>query len=208
MRRLRQTAKAGQGARPSHRTTVMGRVSIWWTEAIAHFLPVDDKAKYLARRAAEGERTGRIPTLLSSRDVGSGESRNPVIVGQFGKLSHTQTRRPAGQSAGLLEGNLCLVCLVATTVMMAAVTGELPVCQGVASVEALPVIVADKAAIREWAESATRDRVRPPLGQSVIEAPPLLDQLPASVYTTVAVTIEPSPTLRESAGAAGGAGGD
>jgi len=117
-------------------------------------------------------------------------------------------RRPADCSAGLLEGNLCLVYLVATTVMMAAVTGELPVRLGVASMEALAVVIADKAAIREWAESATRDRVRPPLGQSVIEAPPLLDQLPASVYATVAVTIEPSPTLRESARAVGGAGGD
>ena len=83
--------------------------------------------------------------------------------------------------------------------MMAAVIGELPVRLGVASVEALAVVIADKAAIREGAESAMRYRVRPPLSQSVIEAPPLLTQLPASVYTTVTVTIEPSPTLRESA---------
>ena len=83
--------------------------------------------------------------------------------------------------------------------MMAEVIVELPVGLGVASVEALAVVIADKAAIRERAESAMRYRVRPPLGQSVIEALTLLEQLPASVYTTVMVTIEPSPTLRESA---------
>jgi len=83
--------------------------------------------------------------------------------------------------------------------MMAAVKGELPVRLGVASMEALAVVIADKSAIREGAESAMRDRVRPPLGQSGIEAHSLLDQLPASVYTTVAVTIDPSPTLRGSA---------
>ena len=80
--------------------------------------------------------------------------------------------------------------------MMAAVKGELPVRLGVASLEALAVVIAAKAPIREGAESAMCDRVRSPLGQSVIEAPPLLDQLPASVYATVAVTIDPSPTLR------------
>jgi len=104
-------------------------------------------------------------------------------------------RRPAEQSAGLLKGDLFHICLVAT-VTMAAVKGELPVRLGVASLEALAVVIADKVPIREGAESAMRDRVRPPLGQSVIEAPPLLDQLPASVYATVAVTIDPSPTLR------------
>lgn len=82
---------------------------------------------------------------------------------------------------------------------MAAVKGELPVRLGVASMEALAVVIADKAAIREGAESAMRDRVRPPLGQSGIEAHSFLDQLPASIYTAVAVTIDPSPTLRGSA---------
>jgi len=65
--------------------------------------------------------------------------------------------------------------------MMAAVTGELPVRLGVAFVEALAVVIADKSAIREGAESAMRYRVRPSLVQSVIEAPPLFTQLPASV---------------------------
>jgi len=55
--------------------------------------------------------------------------------------------------------------------MMSAVIGELPVRQGVAPVEALTVVIADKAAIKERAESAMRDRVRTPLGQSAIEAP-------------------------------------
>ena len=83
--------------------------------------------------------------------------------------------------------------------MMAAVKGELPVRLGVASMEALAVVIADKSAIREGAESAMRDRVRPPLGQSVIEALPLFEPLPASVYASVAVTVEPLRNLGGSA---------
>ena len=121
------------------------------------------------------------------------------LINSDGASSITnKTRRPADYSAGLLEGNLCQVYSVAT-VMMSAVIGELPVRLGVASVEALAVVIADKAAIREGAESAMRYRVLPPLGQSVSEAPPLFTQLPASVYTTVTVTIKPSPILRGSA---------
>src|SRR5215510_15405009 len=114
------------------------------------------------------------------------------------EFSDKKNKKARRVSAGLLEGNLCQVCSVAT-VMMSAVIGELPVRLGVAFVEALAVVIADKAPIREGAESAMRHRVRPPLGQSVIEAPTLFTQLPASVYTTVTVTIEPSPTLRGSA---------
>src|SRR5215470_6099981 len=99
-------------------------------------------------------------------------------------IQHKKTRGPAEQSAGPLEGNLCQVCSVATE-MMAVVIVELPVRLGVAFVEALAVVIADKAPIREGAESAMRYRVRTPLGQSVIEALPLFTQLPASVYTTV-----------------------
>jgi hypothetical protein len=108
-----------------------------------------------------------------------------------------KNRRPADRSAGLLEGDLFDVCLVATETT-AAVKGELPVRLGVASLESLAVVIADTA-ISEWIVSAMRDRVRSPPGQSSIEAHPLLDQLAASVYTTVAVTIAPSPTLRGSA---------
>ena len=47
--------------------------------------------------------------------------------------------------------------------MMAAVLGELAVRLGVAFLEALAVVIADKAAIREGVEPAMRDRVRPPV---------------------------------------------
>jgi len=50
-----------------------------------------------------------------------------------------------------------------------------------------------------------RDRIRPPFGQSVIEAFSLLDQFPASVYSAVVVTIEPAQTLCESARVVDGA---
>jgi hypothetical protein len=56
-------------------------------------------------------------------------------------------RRPADCSAGLLEGNLLYVRSEATTEMMAAVIGELVVRLGIAFVEALAVVIADKAAL-------------------------------------------------------------
>jgi hypothetical protein len=118
-------------------------------------------------------------------------------------------RRPADCSAGLLEGNLLYVRSEATTEMMAAVIGELVVRLGIAFVEALAVVIADKAALEnEWIESAMRQRVRPPFDQSGVEALPLFDQLPSSVYAAVAVTVEASQSLRESARAVDGPCGD
>lgn len=92
---------------------------------------------------------------------------------------------------------------------MAAVIGELMVRLRIAFLEALAVVIADEAALKnQWIEPAMRDCVRPPLDQSGVEALPLFDQFPASVYAAVVVTVEPSQPLRESAGAVDGACGD
>jgi hypothetical protein len=116
---------------------------------------------------------------------------------------------PADCSAGTLEGNLFSVCSEAAAEMMAAVIGELVVRLGISFVEALAIVIADKAALEnEWIEPAMRQRVRPPFDQSGIEALPLFDQLPASVYAAVVVTVEASQSLRESARAVDGACGD
>src|SRR5262245_13961546 len=120
----------------------------------------------------------------ASDDMPPNENMIPGSRKQMRVHSRIKLRRPADCSAGLLEENLCLVCSVAT-VMMAAVKCELPVRLGVAFVETLAIVITDEAAIREGGEFAMRDCVRPPLGQSFIEALPLFDQLQAIVYMTV-----------------------
>src|SRR5262249_46201669 len=99
--------------------------------------------------------------------------------------------------AGLLEGNLVLVFSVAVTEMTAVVNCELAIRLGIAFVKALAIVIAYKAALRERAETAMLDRVQPPFNQSVIESLPLFEQLPASVYAAVVVTVERPQTLSE-----------
>jgi len=65
--------------------------------------------------------------------------------------------------------------------------------------EALSVVIADKASIRRGVEPATRDRVHPPFGPTVIEASSLFEALSTAVYPAVAVTVALSPVLSDGA---------
>ena len=90
--------------------------------------------------------------------------------------------------------------LVATTVTMAAVLGELVIRLRVTITEPFTVVVADKAAVSDdRIEPAMREGVPPTCDQSVIEALPLFESLPASVYAAVAVMVEPLRNLGECA---------
>jgi hypothetical protein len=102
-----------------------------------------------------------------------------------------------------------VVDLEAATVMMAAVFGELGVRLLVALTEPFAIIIADKAALNnDWIEFAMRERVRLPFGQSGIEALPLFESFPSSVYAAVAIMVESLRNLGESARRVGGARGD
>jgi|RhiMetdeSRZDD1v2_1073273.scaffolds.fasta_scaffold350104_2 hypothetical protein len=75
--------------------------------------------------------------------------------------------------------------------MVAAVLGELVIRLRVALTEPFAVVIADEAALKnDRIELAMREGVGPALVQSVIEALPLFESLPARVYAAVAVMVE------------------
>ena len=70
--------------------------------------------------------------------------------------------------------------------------GELSIRLRVAFTESFAVVIADKAAVSDdRIEPAMRKGVPPTRDQSVVEALPLFESLPASVYAAVAVMVEP-----------------
>jgi PhnB protein len=93
----------------------------------------------------------------------------------------------------------------AATEMTPAVNGDLAVRLGIALVEALAEVVAGKKMVREGAEPAMRDRVRPPFDHPGIEPLALFDQFPASVDMAVTVAVERPQTLSENARVVDGA---
>jgi hypothetical protein len=83
--------------------------------------------------------------------------------------------------------------------MMATVLDEPVIRLRVALTEPFAVVVADEAALKnDRIEPAVREGVGPALFQPVIEALPLFELLPASVYAAVAVTVERPQPLTES----------
>ena len=79
--------------------------------------------------------------------------------------------------------------LVAPTVTMAAVLGELVIRLRVAITEPFTVVVADEAAVSDdWIEPAMREGVPPTCDQSVIEALPLFEPLPTVVLPIIALS--------------------
>jgi hypothetical protein len=105
-------------------------------------------------------------------------------------------------------GDWVLFGLLAATVM-AAILGEPVIRLRITLTESYAVVIAEKTAVSgDRLESAMREGVRLPLGQSGIEALLLFESLPASVYAAIAVVIEPSRNLGGSARYASGASGN